>query len=85
MFSKPTPPDRGAFPLDLDGECQKIVMEYLDCLRKQKGETMRCRELSSQYLSCRMDNNLMKRDSMQNLGLPETGSIAESNQSTKKQ
>ncbi|EER39896.1 cytochrome c oxidase assembly protein [Histoplasma capsulatum var. duboisii H88] len=67
---KPTPPERGSFPLDHDGECKSIISSYLRCLKKGGGvndET--CRKLAKSYLTCRMDNNLMAPDSFENLGL----------------
>ncbi|OJD14248.1 cytochrome c oxidase assembly protein COX19 [Emergomyces pasteurianus Ep9510] len=67
---KPTPPERGSFPLDHDGECKFIISSYLQCLKKGGGvndET--CRKLAKSYLSCRMDNNLMAPDNFENLGL----------------
>ncbi|CCH59819.1 hypothetical protein TBLA_0B10020 [Henningerozyma blattae CBS 6284] len=69
----PTPPERGSFPLDHDGECAAVMHKYLDCLRLARGENAHtCRLLAKQYLACRMDNGLMTRDSWKNLGLPET-------------
>lgn len=68
-LSKPTPPERGSFPLDHDAECQSVMKAYLRCIRSHKGvNDDECRELSKGYLQCRMDNNLMAVDSMRNLG-----------------
>ena len=60
----PIPPERGAFPLDLEGKCKHLVLAYIDCIKK-KGK---CRELSREYLKCRMDNDLMVTDDFENLG-----------------
>ncbi|EME87556.1 uncharacterized protein MYCFIDRAFT_26878 [Pseudocercospora fijiensis CIRAD86] len=71
-FSKPTPPERGSFPLDHEAECQPIMKLYLKCIKSAKGvPTEACRELSKNYLQCRMDRNLMAPDSMRNLGFQE--------------
>ncbi|KAF2447388.1 hypothetical protein P171DRAFT_224037 [Karstenula rhodostoma CBS 690.94] len=66
---RPTPPERGSFPLDHDGECKHIISRYLSCIRSHRGTNdAACRELSKQYLTCRMDRNLMAPDSFKNLG-----------------
>ena len=71
-FSKPSPPERGSFPLDHDAECQPIMKQYLRCIRSHKGiNDDECRGLSKSYLQCRMDRNLMAVDSMRNLGFQE--------------
>ncbi|KAI9220484.1 cytochrome c oxidase assembly protein COX19 [Blastocladiella britannica] len=66
------PPERGAFPLDHDGECKRLVTEYLACLRKNKNNNNEaCRDLSRAYLECRMKHGLMKPDRMENLGFTD--------------
>ena len=56
IISKPSPPERGSFPLDHDAECQPLMKEYLKCLRTYRGTNQNeCRELSKKYLQCRMD------------------------------
>ncbi|KXL51642.1 hypothetical protein M433DRAFT_59936 [Acidomyces richmondensis BFW] len=78
VVSKPVPPERGSFPLDHDAECQPIMKQYLKCLRNHRGvNENECRELSKAYLICRMDRNLMARDSMRNLGFQEDDATAE--------
>ncbi|KAL6169206.1 Cytochrome c oxidase assembly protein cox19 [Exserohilum turcicum] len=53
---KPSPPERGSFPLDHDGECKHIMMSYLRCIKSHRGSNdPECRDLSKSYLSCRMD------------------------------
>ncbi|KAH8693258.1 putative cytochrome c oxidase assembly protein Cox19 [Talaromyces proteolyticus] len=67
---KPTPPERGSFPLDHDGECKHLIMDYLKCLKSQRGvNDEQCRKLAKGYLGCRMDKNLMAPDEFKNLGL----------------
>ncbi|KAI1845627.1 hypothetical protein JX266_008238 [Neoarthrinium moseri] len=66
---KPIPPERGSFPLDHDGECKDVMQTYLNCLKKVKGHNdPACRELAKNYLTCRMDRNLMAKDDFKNLG-----------------
>ncbi|KAJ5429388.1 hypothetical protein N7491_006404 [Penicillium cf. griseofulvum] len=67
---KPSPPERGSFPLDHEGECKHVIAGYLKCIKKNQGtndET--CRKLAKEYLACRMDKNLMAPDNFENLGL----------------
>ncbi|CAO1617946.1 unnamed protein product [Parajaminaea phylloscopi] len=63
-----TPPDRGSFPLDHDGECTQVMKEYMRCLKENGRDSGKCRHLSRSYLECRMDNGLMEKDEMKNLG-----------------
>ncbi|CAN0441675.1 unnamed protein product [Discosporangium mesarthrocarpum] len=49
------PPEKGAFPLDHDGECKKEMKTFLQCLRENDGDHLPCKTLSQVYLSCRMD------------------------------
>ncbi|ORX33964.1 cytochrome c oxidase assembly protein COX19 [Kockovaella imperatae] len=66
---KVTPPQRGSFPLDHDGDCKAFMIEHLKCLKEFKGDNGKCRFEARRYLECRMDHDLMDRDDMQNLGL----------------
>ena len=73
--SKPIPPERGSFPLDHDGECKAIIAGYLRCLRRVNGKNDDdCRMIAKEYLSCRMEHNLMAPDEMRNLGFTENNS-----------
>lgn len=66
---RPSPPERGSFPLDHDGECRDIMLSYLRCIKSHRGTNdTECRNLSKSYLSCRMDRNLMAPDTFKNLG-----------------
>ncbi|KAK4209055.1 hypothetical protein QBC37DRAFT_59821 [Rhypophila decipiens] len=70
--TKPTPPQRGSFPLDHDGECKHVMATYLNCIKKVKGVNEdQCRQLAKSYLSCRMERNLMAKDDFKNLGFKE--------------
>jgi len=75
---KPTPPERGSFPLDHDGECKTFMKEYLTCLSVNKGVETPCRAFSKAYLNCRMQTGLMAKDDWENLGLHD---VAASDQS----
>ncbi|KAF9023431.1 hypothetical protein BDZ89DRAFT_1069912 [Hymenopellis radicata] len=66
---KPSPPDRGSFPLDHYGECKDKMMLYMTCLKANSSNSTPCREVSKEYLNCRMDKGLMERDDWKNLGL----------------
>lgn len=68
----PTPPERGSFPLDHDGECTQQMMKYLECMKLvQNNNAPNCRLLAKEYLRCRMDHGLMEKDlQWKNLGLP---------------
>jgi len=68
---KKSPPDRGSFPLDHDGECKDQMKLYMDCLRKNLSTSSSCRHLSRGYLDCRMNKGLMERDEWKNLGLSD--------------
>ncbi|KAK9480249.1 hypothetical protein V1514DRAFT_325873, partial [Lipomyces japonicus] len=70
---RPTPPDRGSFPLDHDGECTVFMTRYMDCIKQTRGKERLnedCRILARDYLKCRMDTGLMAKDDWVNLGLP---------------
>jgi len=69
---KPSPPERGSFPLDHDAECKHLISSYLRCLRRQNPpgrNNEECRVLAKDYLNCRMDKGLMAKDEWSNLGL----------------
>lgn len=66
---KPTPPDRGSFPLDHYGECRAMMTAYMKCLKENSSNSTPCRGLSREYLDCRMQKGLMERDDWSNLGL----------------
>jgi cytochrome c oxidase assembly protein subunit 19 len=63
-----SPPEKGSFPLDHFHECKSIHWKYLRCLKENKNDSFACRGASQDYLQCRMDKNLMKREDMKNLG-----------------
>lgn len=69
---KPTPPERGSFPLDHDADCKHLISSYLRCLKTQSRpgtNSDECRQLAKGYLDCRMTHGLMAKDEWENLGL----------------
>lgn len=67
----PTPPERGSFPLDHDGECRDMMLRYLKCMKLVNNENApNCRLLAKEYLRCRMERGLMVPDKWSHLGLP---------------
>lgn len=69
----PKAPDRGSFPLDHDGECREFMVRYMACLRSNEMSTQPCRQLSRDYLQCRMDKNLMAPEQWSKLGFADHG------------
>jgi len=65
---KPTPPDKGSFPLDHDGECKKHYLKYMICLAENGNKNSMCRVESKNYLECRMDKGLMGKEDWNKLG-----------------
>ncbi len=72
-----TPPERGSFPLDHFRECRPIHDAYLKCLKSHKHDNLACKENAKIYLQCRMDKNLMARDTLENLGFSENDKVTE--------
>lgn len=69
---RPTPPDKGSFPLDHDGECRPAMIQYLECLGKADTNASLCREFSQKYLKCRMDTQLMAQEEWSRLGFKDS-------------
>ncbi|KAI3385050.1 hypothetical protein SNEBB_005698 [Seison nebaliae] len=65
---QPSPPQKGVFPLDRKGLCKEAFIEYMDCLTKNKNESVKCREQSKHYLECRMQNRLMLEEDLSHFG-----------------
>lgn len=65
---KPVPPMKGAFPLDHFGECVDFKDAFLSCLKENRNDNSACRLEAKNYLNCRMEKNLMKKESLENLG-----------------
>jgi len=64
----PTPPEKGSFPLDKDGECKIFYAKYMLCLLDKKNNASECRQESKDYLECRMEKGLMTKEGWNNLG-----------------
>ena len=64
---KPTPPDKGSFPLDHDGECKVFYLKFMVCLSKNDNSNSKCRVETKDYLNCRMEKGLMKISHQQQL------------------
>lgn len=67
----PRPPAKGSFPLDHEGECKQWMVKYMECLAKFDGNSSECRDLSKEYLRCRMDHGLMAKEDWDYLGFHE--------------
>jgi len=68
---KPTPPDKGSFPLDHDGECKRFFLKYMMCLNQSDGDNSQCRQPSKDYLECRMEKGLMAKEGWDSLGFSD--------------
>ncbi|KFB45085.1 hypothetical protein ZHAS_00013003 [Anopheles sinensis] len=68
----PTAPEKGSFPLDHGGQCRKLMLFYMRCLRENADDNSACRQESKAYLQCRMDNELMAREDFAKLGYGES-------------
>ncbi len=64
----PTPPEKGSFPLDREGQCKEFYAKYMLCLLDNQNNATKCRQQSQDYLGCRMDKGLMTKDSWKALG-----------------
>lgn len=71
------PPQRGIFPLDHDAECKPFMEKYLTCLKGQQDKHYLCRDLSRDYLQCRMDRSLMASEDLDKLGFSEEAKVAD--------
>eukprot|EP00794_Sanderia_malayensis_P009115 gene9115-10088_t len=63
-----TPPAKGSFPLDHDGECKSFMKEYMHCLKKNRNRYEACVPESKEYFECRMEKELMTREDLKKLG-----------------
>ncbi|MES1904621.1 MAG: Cytochrome c oxidase assembly protein cox19 [Paramarteilia canceri] len=65
------PPDRGSFALDIEGVCKEQMLVYFKCLTENKNKSFECIQEQKDILNCRMDNNLMERESFEDLGFKQ--------------
>jgi len=66
-----TPPAKGSFPLDHDGECREFMKIYMKCLKKNRNSYEQCMQESRNYLECRMERDLMTREDFKRLGFKD--------------
>lgn len=67
----PTAPEKGSFPLDHEGQCKKLMLYYMRCLRTNNDDNSACRQECRAYLQCRMDHNLMAKEEFSKLGFSD--------------
>lgn len=64
----PSAPEKGSFPLDHEGQCKRVMIQYMTCLQQNQDNNTLCREDAKAYLACRMENNLMAKEEWTKLG-----------------
>uniref|UniRef100_A0A0R3RUF2 CHCH domain-containing protein n=1 Tax=Elaeophora elaphi TaxID=1147741 RepID=A0A0R3RUF2_9BILA len=67
----PTPPVKGSFPLDHEGQCRYEMLKYMLCLNEHKQKIGECRDFAKVYLKCRMDSGLMQQEGWKYLGFSD--------------
>ncbi|KAL3997497.1 CHCH domain family protein [Acanthocheilonema viteae] len=67
----PTPPAKGSFPLDHEGQCRYEMLKYMLCLNEHKQKIGECRNFAKIYFKCRMDNGLMQQEEWKYLGFSD--------------
>ena len=65
-----SPPEKGSFPLDHFKACSHIIDKYLDCVDKHEKLPKRCQKIQVEYLNCRMEQGLMKEESLEMINQP---------------
>lgn len=71
----PTPPDKGSFPLDHEGLCKQVMIKYMKCLLTNDYNNGTCRDEAKEYLSCRMEHNLMAKEDWASLGFKDEDNV----------
>ena len=74
---KGSPPEKGSFPLDHDGECKAPYLKYMICLSDNKNSASICRSETKDYLDCRMQRGLMLKEDWKKLGFKDEASQAQ--------
>lgn len=69
------PPDKGSFPLDHNATCKSAMSTLMDCLRAHEHKNYPCKTLSKAYLECRMKNNLMTTEDLDEMGFAEKHAV----------
>eukprot|EP00924_Labyrinthula_sp_SR-Ha-C_P006716 maker-scaffold_29-snap-gene-2.6-mRNA-1 protein AED:0.39 eAED:0.39 QI:82/1/1/1/1/1/2/143/109 len=75
-----TPPEKGSFPLDHHKVCKPEMSSLLSCLKENKNIHNKCQELSKQYLQCRISNNLMQEEKLDDFFSTEEFNFAKPDQ-----
>ena len=70
------PPDKGSFPLDHFGECKVKMEVFMSCLKENKYSQRACRVQSKDYIECRMNHELMTKESLHDLGFSDVAGSA---------
>ncbi|KAL9551156.1 hypothetical protein MBANPS3_004399 [Mucor bainieri] len=70
-FGRPPNIESSPGKAPLRGECKTFMKDYVKCLKENKNNNGLCRQFSEAYLQCRMDNGLMDKDDMGNLGFAD--------------
>lgn len=73
----PTPPLKGAFPLDKEGLCKTEMLEFMLCMHDKSSLNHECQPRIREYLECRMRNGLMDQEEFHKLGLGKVDKVSE--------
>lgn len=68
QYTPISPPEKGSFPLDHEGECKSVMKKFLECLKGVAMEHYRCKAGAKEYLECRMSKNLMQDEDLNDYG-----------------
>jgi len=59
---------------DDDGFCV-LSQKYLECLKEERNKHHKCRDLSKEYLQCRMDRQLMANEDLDKMGFSKEAEV----------
>lgn len=54
--------------IDHEGKCREQMLKYMVCVSKNEHDNSKCRLEAKDYLSCRMNNNLMEKQDLDSFG-----------------
>jgi len=63
-----TPPEKGSFPIDHKSACTPFYESYMICLEQNERISRFCANSAKEYLQCRIDNNLMQNENVDEIG-----------------
>jgi len=72
---KPAPPEKGSFPIDHNKACAVEFQKYMACLKSTDGDSYKCKPDSKTYLICRMENGLMAKEDLDDMGFTENPNL----------